>query len=119
MRLTPHRWSVTTDAQWFVLCFLNVNSRDLEKDAFHHFLTELIKLHCLEKIAEGITRKVIIRGRNALSSAQESVFLKEVICQYVHKNCNQCHKVIAWPEMFFALDTGTCRACDSRLRAKR
>jgi hypothetical protein len=104
-----------------VVCvmFLNVISRDLEEDAFRHFLTELIKLHCLEGIAEGITRKVIDRGRNALSSAQESVFLKEVIGQYVHKNCNECRKVIAWPEMFFALDTGICRACDSQLRAKQ
>ncbi len=92
--------------------FMNM-SDDPDKMEFNRFLQILIDGRYLEDPACGIAKLVGDKGREALSEKQEFVFQRHVIDKYVHEECERCHVKIPWCEMFHAIDTGLCAACES------
>jgi hypothetical protein len=67
----------------------------------------------LEGAAEGITKKVIAEGDEALSEKQRYVFQTQVLNEYVTDECSRCGSNIPWSEMHAAYDNGgMCNWCE-------
>jgi hypothetical protein len=85
----------------------------LEDDGgYADFLQEVVDGESLDGAALGITKLVIDKGVDALSSKQRFVFDSQVLGQYTVKACTRCGSEIPWSEMYAALDNGgLCNYC--------
>lgn len=83
-----------------------------EDNGFNDYLESLIHNGCLEKDAEGITRKVLASGLDSLSDKQRYVFDRDVIAAYSVEKCSRCECDISWHEMTFAIDSRLCSSCE-------
>lgn len=81
------------------------------EDDFNGFVEDLIKSGRLDKMEEGIAKRMLDRGYDSLSSKQKYVFEKAIKNNYVAE-CKRCAIEIPWCEMFEALDNGGyCNYC--------
>ncbi|MFC1503726.1 hypothetical protein ACFL53_05255, partial [Pseudomonadota bacterium] len=81
-------------------------------DGFSDFLGQLIDMEHLEGAALGITKLVIDKGEDALSTKQKFVFKKEVLDPYTVSECSRCASNIPWSEMYdAATEHGLCNYC--------
>lgn len=78
----------------------------MEDEGYSDFLCELFDAGILDQPAEGITRQVLDKGKEALSEKQQHVFQKYVLDVYVTKECKRCGLEPPWCEMFEAYDNG-------------
>ena len=85
---------------------------DDDDDGYADFLGELL-IH-LDGAAQGITKLVIDKGADVLSEKQQYIFERDVLSQYVTKECARCGTTdIPWCEMYGAHDNGGyCGYCN-------
>ncbi len=87
-----------------------------EEDEMNEFLELLVDNGHLEGSALGITKQVIDRGRDSLSSKQEYVFDNQVLKMNVLESCSICSQGIPWSEMYQAIENGgICGYCEHKL----
>lgn len=90
-----------------------MKQRAMEDDGFTDFLQEIIDMEALEGAALGITKIVIDKGREALSTKQDYVFQKQVLDEFTVDECKRCSCDIPWCEMSSAYDNGGfCSYCN-------
>lgn len=86
---------------------------DPDEDSRDDFLQQLIDGDRLEGAALGITKLVIDRGEEVLSSAQKFVFNRDVLDVFVIRECSRMGCDIPWSEMLMAHENGgMCGYCD-------
>lgn len=79
---------------------------------FFLFLQEVINGGHLEGAALGITKLVIDKGSDVLSSKQRFVFERDVIRDLTTNACSRCEGDIPWSEMYAAFNNGKlCSYC--------
>lgn len=79
---------------------------------FSKFLQGVVDGEHLEGAALGITKLVIDKGSDALSSKQRFVFERDVIREFATNGCERCGEDIPWSEMYAAIDNGKlCNYC--------
>ena len=84
----------------------------IDDDGYAEFLQKIIDMDHIEGSALGITKKVINKGEDSLSSKQYFVFKKEVLDEYVISECFLCKNDIPWSEMYdAATDHAMCNYC--------
>lgn len=87
-----------------------------EEHEFEDFLKEILDAGHLEGAAEGITKLVIDKGEKALSPKQSFVFQKEVLDEFITKECKRCGGDIPYCEMYAAYDNGGyCSWCQHQI----
>ena len=79
---------------------------DYKEFEMRDFVKELIDQNQLEGSALGIAKQFLDQGEESLSDKQKYVFQKNVIDEFVTKECTLCRLEIAWEEMSFAYDNG-------------
>ncbi|WP_036487100.1 hypothetical protein [Myxosarcina sp. GI1] len=90
--------------------------RYLEENEINELLELLVDNGHLEGSALGITKQVIDRGVNSLSSKQKYVFENKVLKNYVIESCSICGGGISWSEMYQAIENeGICGYCEHKL----
>jgi hypothetical protein len=77
-----------------------------EESGMQDFVKELIDQNRLEGAALGIAKRFLDQGEESLSEKQKYVFQKNVIDEFVTKECTLCGLDIPWEEMNFAYDNG-------------
>lgn len=82
-----------------------------QEEDFNSFLHEVIVGNHLEPTALGITKLVIDKGFESLTSKQKHVFL-DAIHHHYYDECNRCSNDIPWSEMYVAeISNGQCSWC--------
>lgn len=77
-----------------------------------NFLQELVDAKELEGAALGITKQVIDKGQESLSTAQMSVFNNQVINVFVTHECSRGGHDVPWSEMYAVYTNGGyCSYC--------
>jgi len=83
-----------------------------EESGMQDFVKELIDQNQLEGSALGIAKQFLGKGEESLSKDQRRVFQRDVIDQFVTKECTLCGSDIPWEEMIFAYSNGgLCGSC--------
>jgi len=82
-------------------------------DGEAEFYQQLVDGKHLEGAALGITRRVIDKGIDSLSPAQQSVFGKQVTAVFVTGECERGGHEVPWEEMYEAYHNGGyCSYCE-------
>jgi hypothetical protein len=77
---------------------------------FIDFLGQLVKSDRLNGAVLGISKQTITNGQSSLNDRQYGILHAE-IDKISLKQCPKCHQDVPWPEMFQAMEKGTCAAC--------
>ncbi len=87
--------------------------RKREWEDYRDFLRQLVDCDDIQdKSVEGITKLVIDKGLEALSSKQEFVFKKGVEEKFPQPRCEQCEDLIPWAEAYEHIHSpGKCASC--------
>lgn len=89
-----------------------MNPKRYNEEDFPDFLQDLIANNRLnDSKQEGITKLVIDKGYEVLTSKQKHVF-EQAIDIYTYEECSRCGEDIPWSEMSAAEDNGKiCSWC--------
>ena len=84
-----------------------------EQDEFNEFLQAVVENGHLDGPALGISKLVLDRGQDVLSSAQARVFQTEVLDEFAQDDSRRCHAEIPWSEKYYAYHNGgLCGYCE-------
>ena len=84
-----------------------------EHEDYLNYLRQLVENDDLEGPEAGITKLVIDKGEEALSSKQAHVFKTKVSDRFPQPHCQQCDELIPWAEAYEHVHSpGLCASCE-------